>query len=201
MDDPSHASGSSREPVVSDVESGIIAVWSHPTSDVASGRSDDRTLNFTVKGEPSSQLRYNRGKAGNAYDPSKKAKLEFRSQVVNMLGLSDNTRPLYRKGVFLSITVIFRMRRPNNHFVGGKREVTKLRSNAPLPFSVTKCDVDNLLKFVMDAMNTLLYEDDKQVAAVHAFRLFDGDGTCEGSTTVSVIPVTGTFPPCHGLVL
>jgi hypothetical protein len=47
----------------------------------------------------------------------------------------------------------------------------------------------------------LIYADDKQVAAVHAFRLYDCDGSCEGSTTVEIIPVTNIFPPCEGINL
>ena len=156
----------------------ILAVWS-PISSASSKSSGTKTM-FRVEGNPSSQLRYNRGKAGNAYDPSKKAKTQFRSKVESMLGLSGSNQPLFPSHVLLSITLVFRMRRPNNHFVGRQRDSTKLSSGAPPPFVVTKCDVDNLLKFVMDAMNMLIYADDKQVAAVHMFRLYDCDGSCKG---------------------
>ena len=154
-------------------------------------------MSFKIEGNPLSQLRYNHGKAGNAYDPSKEAKAEFRSKVESVLGTTMD-HPLYGENTLLSITVTFRMRRPNSHFVGSARDSETLRSSAPHRFSVTKCDVDNLLKFVMDALNKFVYEDDKQVAAVHAFRLHDCDGACEGSTSVSVVPITNAFPPCKG---
>jgi Holliday junction resolvase RusA-like endonuclease len=167
----------------------VIAVWS------------SYDCKFSVKGNPKTQLRYNIGRGGNSFDPSKKDKLAFRSKVEEMLSLHGNQLPHFPSSIILSITVIFRIRRPNNHFVGNKRESATLKTSAPPPLSVTKCDVDNLVKFVMDALNTLLYEDDKQVAAVHAFRLYDSDGTCEGSTAVHLTPIVNAFPSCDGIIM
>jgi Holliday junction resolvase RusA-like endonuclease len=46
--------------------------------------------------------------------------------------------------------------------------------------------VDNLAKFVLDSLNGLLYDDDRQVCSLHATRLLDNDGLCLGSTEVCV---------------
>lgn len=168
----------------------IIDVWS------------SSACTFTVEGNPSPQRRYDIGWTGKAFDPSKKKKLTFRSNIKVKLSLSDDQQPLFPKHTFLSMTVLFRMRRPNNHFVGNKRECLTLKSDAPSPLLVAKkCDVDNLLKFVMDAATNVLYEDDTQVAAVHAFRLYDSEDACEGSTTVRLEPVSNVFPSCHSIVL
>ena len=36
-------------------------------------------------------------------------------------------------------------------------------------------DLDNLIKAVLDAMNGLVYADDKQISSIHAIRLPDGE--------------------------
>lgn len=160
----------------------ILAIWS-PT-----------ICQFTVPGDPSPQSRYAIGKGGNKYDPSKAKKLQFRSAAQNSLSLIESDKAMFGRDVVLSMSVVFRMRRPDSHFVGRNRASATLKSTAPSAVLVNRSDVDNLLKFVMDALNTVLYEDDKQVAAVHAFRLYDDSGTCEGYTTVRIEPVGDVFP-------
>ena len=59
---------------------------------------------------------------------------------------------------------------------------------ANLPFAHTaKPDVANLIKFVLDAMNKIVYEDDKQVVKLTACKLCDSEGKCEGRTVVEVM--------------
>ena len=48
--------------------------------------------------------------------------------------------------------------------------------------------LDNRVKFVMDGMNKIVYEDDKQVVSIIAFKLRDTDGSCLGRTAVEVAP-------------
>ena len=78
----------------------------------------------------------------------------------------------------------FFMRRPNDHFKSKNRS-NSLKTN--LPFAHTaKPDVDNLIKFMLDAMNKIVYEDDKQVVKLTACKLYDSEGKCEGRTVVEV---------------
>jgi hypothetical protein len=108
----------------------------------------------------------------------------------------------------LAVSVAFRMRRPLNHFEACKRRThplpqesdgppargggggaggrPRLRRSAPPQTLVTRSDVDNLAKFVLDSLNGLLYDDDRQVCSLHATRLLDNDGLCLGSTEVCV---------------
>jgi Holliday junction resolvase RusA-like endonuclease len=167
----------------------IISVWS------------SSSCRFTVMGDPSPQARQGIGRGGNAYDPSKAKKLAFRSAAQSSLSILDPNVPMFDSAALLSMFVEFRMRRPDSHFVSCNRESNRLKSTAPSAVLVKRCDVDNLLKFVMDALNTILYEDDRQVAAVHAFRLYDNEGRCEGSTTVCIDElVSDRFPSCEGFL-
>ena len=53
-------------------------------------------------------------------------------------------------------------------------------------FAAVYPDIDNLCKFVMDALNGIVYNDDRQVVVLHAIKLRDSDGTCNGKTIVHV---------------
>ena len=47
-------------------------------------------------------------------------------------------------------------------------------------------DLDNMVKFVLDGMNELVCQDDKQVVNLVACKLFDSEGDCNGRTVVKV---------------
>ena len=59
-----------------------------------------------------------------------------------------------------------------------------MRPDAPPQTAQTRSDVDNLTKFVLDSLNELLYEDDRQVLSLHVTKLLDNDGMCTGSTEI-----------------
>ena len=58
-------------------------------------------------------------------------------------------------------------------------------------------DIDNLLKFVLDVMNGLVYADNRQVVKAVAYKLLDDSGTCQGRTELEVWPFDGRIhmPP------
>ena len=47
-------------------------------------------------------------------------------------------------------------------------------------------DIDNLAKFVLDGVNNLVYQDDKQVVKLVVHKLFDSECSCDGRTVVEV---------------
>ena len=159
-------------------------------------------IRFKVRGNPRPLVRH-RSARGFVYNPSSGNQKLFQHFVMEFLstaGKESNLRPaipIFSSEVPLAMTVVFRMRRPNIHFVGSKREPDRLRETAPDMLSSQKQDVDNLAKFVMDSMNGILYEDDKQVISLHVTKLVDNemfsDGSiyvCEGSTEVYLRKVT-----------
>lgn len=82
------------------------------------------------------------------------------------------TKP-HPAGVPLSISAVFSFSRPSSHFLKGGN----LRKGAPL--YPGRCDNDNLLKAVQDAMEGIAYHNDSQI--VHQgdiLRVYDAfDGT------------------------
>ncbi|KAL3916278.1 MAG: hypothetical protein SGILL_005248 [Bacillariaceae sp.] len=161
--------------------------------------SDQRVtrLGFKVRGSPR-PLQRHRTSRGFMYNPSAKYQKSFQNVVEELLfwrsginGTHSNTRssaslqpPIFPEDRHLIMSIIFRMKRPKNHFVNSKPGPDRLKKTAPSQVSVIRTDVDNLTKFVLDSMNEVLYEDDRQIMSIHVTKLLDNDGDCEGSTEV-----------------
>lgn len=92
---------------------------------------------------------------------------------------------LYPTGVPVSITLIFYLKRPNYDFTNGQRGVGRLKSMLPWTRPLVP-DIDNLAKFILDGMNGLVYQDDRQVVKLVIYKLLDNEGQCEGRTVVMV---------------
>jgi hypothetical protein len=136
-------------------------------------------------------LQRHRSSRGFIYNPSAAAQASFQNiteQILNNLpdgtrkDVNETLQPLFPPDQPLILTIVFRMKRPNNHFVGNKPGPDRLRENAPL--SGIRTDVDNLAKFVLDSLNGILYEDDRLIASLHVTKIYDSEGLCRGSTEV-----------------
>ena len=100
------------------------------------------------------------------------------------------------------------MKRPQKHFLANRPGPGRLRPPPPPPperddgsssgdgtyiashLQVTRTDVDNLAKFVLDALNGVLYVDDKQVASLTVTKVYDDEEPYTGSTDVIVKSLT-----------
>jgi Holliday junction resolvase RusA-like endonuclease len=115
---------------------------------------------------------------------------------------SSTFSPVFSPNQQLAMTIIFNMRRPKNHFVASKSGPGRLRATYNSTMSqndgnklaicpTTTSDVDNLAKFVLDSLNEILYEDDRQVVSLHAIKMYDSscpnvDCCCQGSTLICI---------------
>lgn len=115
---------------------------------------------FTVLGEPKAQKRHRSTKVGGfirQYDPSSADKGDFLSIVQQNAPETPYTVPLH-------LEMDFYFSRPKSHFKSGKNSHIK-KENAP-SWHTTKPDIDNCIKFVMDALNKVFWTDDKLVCRV-----------------------------------
>ncbi len=60
---------------------------------------------------------------------------------------------------------------------------TRAQANCYCPIAP---DIDNLAKFVLDALNGLVYHDDRQVVKLVVDQLLDSERSCTGRTVVEV---------------
>lgn len=103
----------------------------------------------------------------------------------------------YPKGVPVWLRITFVLARPQAHF-RRRKGIVELRDDAP-PFVVTKPDIDNLTKAVMDAMGPGpdwrgLWDDDCQVAHLEAVKLYGPDcGAVVEVGRMDVVPMWASF--------
>jgi len=117
-------------------------------------------MNITIPGIPKPQKRHKFGR-GFVYDPSKKDKKEFSL-------LAKEFAPKQPLEGDIIVQVWFYMPRPKNHCRTGKFSGI-LKDGAPTWHS-KRPDIDNLLKFVMDALQIgeIFYKDDANICFVQA---------------------------------
>lgn len=122
---------------------------------------------FEILGPPKHQQRHRHVTKGNftrTYDPSAKDKKAFLLQAMQYKPKS----PILGA---VNLTVWFCMPRPKSHYRTGKFAGI-LKDNAPT-WHIGKPDIDNLLKFVMDALNKVFWHDDSPICSCIAQKRYD----------------------------
>ena len=107
-------------------------------------------IKFTVPGNPKALKRHRQGKWGT-YDPSSGDKADFLAKCMENKPDKPYIGPL-------RLELIFRFPRPKSHYRTGKF-ADQLKENAPF-YHISTQDIDNLSKFVCDALNKIFWRDD-----------------------------------------
>lgn len=123
-------------------------------------------ISFEVLGEPKALKRHRMGKGFN-YDPSKNDKSDFLWQVKKNAPPTPLDQPIHLK-------ITFSFPRPKSHYGTGKNS-TVLKATAPI-YHTARPDIDNLIKFVCDALNTVYWKDDSCICLTEALKVYT-DGT------------------------
>jgi Holliday junction resolvase RusA-like endonuclease len=116
------------------------------------------------------------------YNPSQHKLAVFRQVLVSMISSSQSpfSLPLMEPSFPLSATITFCIRRPNSHFANSKRN-RGLRRNAPRTYVIGKLDLDNLVRFTLDAVGGVIYVTDGQICHISCWKVWDeghGSTTC-----------------------
>jgi Holliday junction resolvase RusA-like endonuclease len=123
----------------------------------------ESTINF----EPVSLKRHRHRLKGGTYDPSKKDKDDF-IKVIENFPEEKMTKPL-------KCVLNFYCKRPKNHYKTGKN-AHMLKETAP-KYNINNKDLDNMVKFVLDALNDKLYTDDSLIFEISCSKMYsDGEG-------------------------
>jgi len=124
-------------------------------------------LEYIIDGDPKPQKRHRyRRTSGRiiSYDPSQRDKQALAKQLASSMASTS----LFTGPVRLMITFYFR--RPKTHYRQGKFSHI-LKKTAPHNHTSSP-DIDNLLKFVMDAGNKIIWNDDSQVEGIFASKTY-----------------------------
>jgi len=148
---------------------------------------------FTVQGKPIAMMRCaaatvprKKGDSGRkvvVYNKQRAQLQLFRDKMQAAIPFSRASTPYFPTTTMVSLILTFRVRRPNSHYHGSVRQDGRLRPNFQ-NCCVTGGDIDNMIKFVLDAMNGVAYHDDKQVCSLVVKKIWTDDCNSEGSTTV-----------------
>lgn len=125
---------------------------------------------FEVAGKPSPKKRAAFGRNNNRYNPSKVDEQDFAEVATGLCRLkNEGSVPKFPSHALLVVQITF-------YFPCKK----------PLCASLCKeADIDNLCKFVLDALNEVLYTDDRQIVELTASKCFASAGSV-GRTAVSI---------------
>lgn len=104
------------------------------------------TINFKVSGNPLPKQSFKMGKRGGYTEPRIKA---WQTKVAEEAGIAMFGKDMLRGKLEVNI-----------FFIRG---------------DMRRVDLDNLSKAVLDAMNKIVYEDDKQVTALHLYKGYNKD--------------------------
>lgn len=121
---------------------------------------------MVVLGEPKAQARhrhFSKGKFTQTYDPSSEKKGSFLSVIHEQAPEQPYDGPLI-------LELDFFMSRPKSHYGTGSKS-DQLKPTAP-EWHTGKPDIDNLVKFVQDALNRVFYRDDSLICQIIARKLY-----------------------------
>ena len=90
------------------------------------------------------------------YDPTAPQKKQFLKSIINQLPKKPLTKPI-------ALRLLFKIKRPKSHY-NSKGELKPTASFLP----DKRPDLDNYIKFVLDALNGILYKDDAQIVIIFA---------------------------------
>ena len=113
------------------------------------------SISFTVPGNPLALKRHRHTNKGFSYDPSKNDKADFLAKAMQHRPDKPFDKPL-------CVWMGFYFPRPKSHY-----NKKGLKENAP-SFVQKRPDIDNLVKFVADALNGIFWNDDAIIVILHA---------------------------------
>ncbi|GHE35093.1 RusA family crossover junction endodeoxyribonuclease [Sphingobacterium griseoflavum] len=139
-------------------------------------------IDFEVLGDPKALKRHRMGRGFN-YDPSAGDKATF-AQIAQV---KAPTVPL---NVALFVQITFYFARPKHHYGTGKNS-NKLKPNVG-NYHTSKPDIDNLEKFVFDALTGIFWKDDSYISHVMSAKVYT-----EGTPKTVVYIKEAELPPRH----
>lgn len=150
--------------------------------DLVVTQSDDNpSISFVIVGDPIVQQRpkmtYKSRKFPIMYDPSRNEKIIFKNAIKQSLivhGYNDfpffkinHTDPFHSKGLYLNVTFYCNRCKDDYRIKSGM-----LLRKERVHVYPSKKDTDNMLKFVMDGFDNIIYDDDKCIVKITAEKKF-----------------------------
>jgi Holliday junction resolvase RusA-like endonuclease len=129
-------------------------------------------VNHSIPFAPVAQARHRQNSNGQMYDPSSQLKIRCRMEVMRYLSIRYNISnyPLTTDS-YVSVNITFLISRPNSHFIGNNRN-NGIDPSHEAKMPTTQGDIDNFIKFFLDAIDGIFVMDDRYVVKITALKLF-----------------------------
>ena len=128
-------------------------------------------IEFVITGKPIAKKRprfARRGSFVTTYSDQETEESKVMAQILSQLG--KDWTPIEDA---VALEIIFHMPYLQGHY-GTGRNSHRLKPGAPY-YHAAKPDLDNLLKFYLDAMNEIVFRDDNRVVRISSFKLWSKD--------------------------
>jgi Holliday junction resolvase RusA-like endonuclease len=147
-------------------------------------------LKFVIPGPPIAQARPRlsmRGEFQHVYDPNGKDKKNTKNELLSLISQSSYTKPEGN----ISVSLVFKLPIPKTYTK--KKNIDAINGI----LKPTKQDLDNLIKYILDASNSILWDDDRNIDVIHASKEFSQEPCTEIIIEQSIqrIPMEG-HPLC-----
>jgi Holliday junction resolvase RusA-like endonuclease len=155
-----------------------------------------RTVSFVMTGDPPSQERtrmvFMRTLRPRLFDPSGRKKRLFKQKVRDIMILYGLTFPYFTDDEPIALHLLLVLPRRKQDWMV-RDGVTVLRPSAQT--FPRKKDVDNMLKFVMDALQEVLYNNDNTVVTISASKTYPEIADAGGWMYVQLRTSDEVLPP------
>jgi len=125
-----------------------------------------KSIEFEIPGKPKALARPRKGNNG-FYCPDAKAKQDFLLQAKQYAPKEPFTGEIY-------LNCTFSFSRPVEHYRTG-RYAGQVKKRYEDIMHTSRPDLDNCVKFVMDALNGVFFKDDSQIAILVAEKRYDDE--------------------------
>jgi Holliday junction resolvase RusA-like endonuclease len=159
-------------------------------------------MKLIISGRPRAQQRprvalFGRRRKAIVYNPSQRLQNELRDILQSIIhpriqGVSGVRKGkqsfcLFQEPSPLKAEIKFYIPRPKSHFKKNSvRSINNLVPRATSKQHVSKPDVDNMVKLVLDAMQGIVYSNDSHIDTVIATKAYDDVGPCTGRISIDV---------------
>ena len=151
------------------------------------------SVTFSVEGNPKPLARAilsrGNGRSNKVWlrDPGKESKAAFRAAVqrCGIFGEGCQPRILFDAGTPIAVDIVFHIKTPQDHFINRNQASGQIKVPARTKWP-GKPDIDNLDKFVLDALQGFLFANDSQVVRQSLFKRYHHEPPFMGQTVVSI---------------
>jgi len=124
---------------------------------------------FTLDGIPIHQQRPRvkmRGQFHKMYNPNANDLHNAKISLLSQISQIKSSFQKIEKDIPFSVRLIFYMQIPKTYSKKKRDDAIKGIIHH------TACDIDNLIKFVLDACNEIIWHDDRSITEIHALKVF-----------------------------